>query len=152
MKLNKQWLAGFLDGEGSFGICRRKQFNGKKLDGRYYYMPFVAVSQAGKENLWILKELKNEFGEGIYDYKRSNWSSKWKPAWKWSITNSRAVEFSQWIKDDLLVKKQQAEILAQYPLFLRAGHTRTDEECQAQEEAYQKLKKLNQRGIATAEA
>jgi len=149
MNLDKKWLAGFLDGEGSFGVSRKTVTrNGFTWE---LFQPFVVLSQSGEKNLWILEELKKAFGEGIYDYRRSNWSPKWKPAWKWQISNSRAVKFAEWIKDDLLVKKQQAEVLSKFPVG-KAGIKRSEEIFNGQKETYKKLKILNQRGTATAEA
>jgi hypothetical protein len=138
--LNKQaYLAGIIDGEGTIGIYRCKQKNGRH---QWCYRLFLLV--AGTDPIlaqWLKEnfEAKISWVTGSY-YSKNGWKTPFRAAW----TTKKAKKLIIELLPFLLVKKQQAVLSLQFPTNY--------EQCpELRESLYFKMKELNRRGCAVAE-
>ncbi len=92
-----QWLAGYLEGEGSF-VC--------KSSG-------VAIV-AGSTDLDVLESIQKIFGGSIYKIKTRQ--SHWKQAWRWQITGLQACDLAVELKDFMHLRRKIAieKLIGQY--------------------------------------
>jgi hypothetical protein len=109
-KLDKRYIAGFFDGEGSIGIYRNK---GSK-DDRYlsgYRRPcwvrVVTINVAYKSTLSLIHK---QFGGSFrLLYGRDK---RWKPIWSWSIGSKEGIKrFLTFILSYIREKKKQAKVM-----------------------------------------
>jgi hypothetical protein len=66
----KSWAAGFLDGEGSFTIEKRKNNHRSKNGPEFYYAPKLAVHLRDDDEQSV-RALQKAFGVNGYCYKRT---------------------------------------------------------------------------------
>lgn len=95
------WMAGFVDGEGSIGICsvgKNKQYAAK-----------LTVCNTNKESVDIFTK---EFGgkTRLRNYK-SERKIKWKPCYEWQVTNLIALNAISKLRKYLKIKNKQADIV-----------------------------------------
>ena len=103
------YLAGFMDGEGSFSIVKTYQIV-KAVDGtkskKIRYHLHIKIANT---NLPVLQWIVENFGGVVYTKK--NWNPKWKQRYDWTLTkNSRIEVFILGILPYLQIKKEQAQI------------------------------------------
>jgi len=96
MRLNHRYVAGIVDGEGSFTIGRVAPQGGRN---RYTYRLYMAVTN---QNLLLLESLKETYGVGSIMISTG--------AYQWIVANRQAEMIIRKIKKHLLIKKEQAEI------------------------------------------
>lgn len=96
-----EYLAGFVDGEGSLSLNRIPRL-GRSTE---YCTRFTIVNS----NLWILEEIQKELGGTIADVGQRN--SKWKVVYALIWTNSAAERLLRNLAPILRVKARQAEAL-----------------------------------------
>jgi hypothetical protein len=105
---NAAYLAGFMDGEGSFSIVKtyqiKKRVDGSKVKGIRYHL-HVKITNTNKQVLdWIVEH----FGGQLSNKKQV---CDWKPKWDLTITgNGKMESFILAILPYLIVKKQQAQV------------------------------------------
>lgn len=131
-------LAAFLDGEGCITITFRHR---KKRSAVYHiYQPHVVISNSDKR---LIDWLEHTFG---------GWISKLQPKYPnsklmytWHMNNVR--ELLSKVYPYLVLKREQAKILMDFPLPKSRNGARTEKEKLEQERAYQKIRKLNKMGV-----
>jgi len=149
MNISKQYIAGFVDGEGYFGIIKKTS---KVCTQGYYYTPVLKIAQVCK-NDEVLKAIKEFIGYGNLEFRKSS---------KYNVADSSALEFRGMkrvipIIDKLLpyliVKKKQAELLKEFSKIKigRSGYSHDIETDRKRTEIYHKVKFLNKRGLAETE-
>jgi len=138
-EITLDYLAGFIDGEGSFSIYKAKKRKVEKIAIQF-------TVQIANTNLEILKMIQNQYGGKIYLLKRKNKS--WKPIWKLMWTGEKAISISILIKDKLIVRKKQAELMASIvrPENFTRWHPMYQDYRMQREKAIIELNKLNRRG------
>jgi hypothetical protein len=103
------YLAGFMDGEGSFSIVKTYQIvkavDGTKSKNARYHLHIKIANT----NLPVLQWIVDNFGGTVYTKK--NWKAEWKQRYDWTITkNSRMEAFILGILPYLIIKREQAKI------------------------------------------
>lgn len=94
--INKQYIAGFFDGEGSIGIYT----TGKKS---LHLRVQLVQGYAGYN---ILHELKSRFGGNLSKAKSISGNDKF----NWQLNSQPAMQFLIWLEPKLQLKKDQARI------------------------------------------
>jgi len=136
------YIAGLIDGEGS--ICLYPYLGkGRKLNR------VEATIQIGNTNKNALEKVKEFTGIG-HVYLHNAWKKKnYKPCYTYTINNRiEILQFLLQIKDSLIIKKPQAEVMLE---FLRT-HRRGEHMSKKDLELIEKMKKLNLRGLLKNEA
>jgi len=100
--LDRKYLAGFFDGEGSIGIYGR---NLDRTKTKRYYVLVVSLAQSGAWGKHVLTELKEHWGGSVYGQEGSK-----KKMWKWNISADKAADFLSWLREDLILKKDEADL------------------------------------------
>lgn len=101
-----QYLAGFIDGEGSIGIYRKKQRNksGRCLE--------VQISQTQTiETRLVLNKLKEKYGGCITD---KHCYGNQRPWIRYKASSLRALQLIRDIYPYLIIKKNQAKVAIEY--------------------------------------
>lgn len=138
------YWAGFVDGEGTLGITKKK--NPDHILG-FSYVPYASISHT---NLSILQELRSTFGGKIHQYKTHTSAFKnGKQVYQWWIDSKSMRNFLASIQPYLKLKSKQAKIISNYQ-ELRSKHYKSYVPkvfWKVAEQAYQELKVLNRRGL-----
>lgn len=128
---NIWYLAGFIDGEGCIRISKSKH---KKVN----YTPIhlkVVIANTNKEIIEWIDKNTNYYGK-IYTVNRKNPNHK--TAYYWALSgNRKVVDFLNTMKEFLIVKKKQAELLSNGYLHLNEIE---------RDNFINEIKKLNKRG------
>src|SRR5271157_2596022 len=100
------YLAGIIDGEGSFYICRRLNY------GKYFsYHPRFQVVNTNRE---VMEWIKNTFGGLIYDKPRIKHNPKWKMQIEWITTVGLMDQLLPLIIPYLIIKKPHALVMMEF--------------------------------------
>ena len=131
-------LAAFLDGEGCITILSRKR---KTLYGVYHiYQPHVMIANTDKR---LIDWLKRNFGG--WESKRQPSNPNSRVAYTWYMTNVKGLLRRAY--SYLILKREQAQIIIDFPVSKKANGNRTEEDKGRQEQAYLKVRQLNKRGV-----
>lgn len=143
MILDYRYVAGLFDGEGWIELTKA---SGKRWRMKRDYAFF---SRAGLQirELSIIESLQETFGGKIYTTKPS--SIKHSVTYRWCIFGNDCTKFCNNILPFLLAKKAQAELIIKFQEEKRINGNKplTDERYMFYFECYDKMKKLNKRGI-----
>lgn len=129
--MNNSYLAGFLDGEGYIGIHR----NAHKWGCSYG----IDIS-IGNNNLTVLEKIQEKFGGKIYIRKIYK-GHKQEYSLFWSGENAKNLLLQ--IKDELIIKKEQAEYAINFPMGEGRGTKTAPKIRELQELLYSIIKFLN---------
>lgn len=147
--ISKEYIAGFLDGEGYVGLIKRKSVASNR---GFYYKPVVKIAQRTKDSevLNILKDMYGGFLSNRKAFGNSNESSMWELASKKQIK-----PFLEDISRLSLIKKEQIKIVLDFISIKELKNSLSENEKQEiykqQSLCHQKLLKLNKRGLAETE-
>lgn len=133
-KIEKAYLAGLVDGEGTVTLSRKHSNE----------TPSPEVSIANN-SLQLLGWVKNVVGTGKITSKRKN-----KPhhaqSYTWSIRDNKVISFLDEIKNYLIVKKQQAKLITKkYKACTPRNGKYTPEMLERKLQLVAQIRKLNQR-------
>lgn len=138
-KLTASYLAGYLDGEGYFGIyiVRKK-----------HYISCIKATSVDRD---IIEGLVKSFG-GYFYHRTFKGNSK--DAYSWTLTDKKVVPFIESIIPYLRMKKKQAEIILKREKLKeqidnkggRKGMVYSEEIIKKMEWYYKEIKRLNHRG------
>ncbi len=116
--MNLDYLAGFIDGEGTIGF--------EKSPGRY--VPYISISNT---NLDVLEKIKNFLQEEGINSKldaRKQRNERWAVSYVLLIRWQYAVKLASKLKERLVIKRKQAELLADvYPVITPRNGKYTEE-------------------------
>lgn len=149
--MSKQYIAGFIDGEGYLGIVKRK-----RSDGTFYRLNIkVAQSLKEKDAVYVFfNELKDCYG-GYISKTRNPINKNQNPSVMWEIVHQKRIKkFLDDIQPYLILKKEQAKILQKYisiPNLTNANNQVNRDIKNQREELYLAIRKLNKRGLAETE-
>lgn len=113
------YAAGFIDGEGSFIIARRKERPGTYLMG-VQHIPKITAANTDTRPLYFLKTL---FGGSVCMVKRRR--PQHAQGYLWTVGNKTAIQTARLLEPFLKVKQEQARILICYKddaLWHRGGN------------------------------
>jgi len=148
-KLTAAYIAGFLDGEGYFGIMKRHK--GRE---RADYLPVIKATSVDKEIIeWFYKSY------GGWMNKRKFKNKNQKDAYTWVLAGKKIEPFLRKIYPYLKLKKKQADILLKrIKLYDKIGTGKRigsgsnlkypDEIMREIKDLYRQIRKLNKRGVS----
>jgi hypothetical protein len=147
------YLAGLIDGEGSFVIQKTEveKIAKSSKSKTPKYLAYFCIGMVDKQPLDMIQET---IGSGkVYEERVPNRRSIWRIRFAGRIT---LIPFIQNLLPYLIVKKKQAELLLDFCLnWVTPGKKEhgyrdrvSNEELQRREEAYLKMRKLNAVGAA----
>ena len=135
----RAYVAGIVDGEGTICISSHFAPHSKHLS----HSLRVSISTT---DLRLMVWLEENVGAGSIQSKpRKN--SKWKTEYRWNVNGSNAERLLQAIKNDLVLKREQAEVALEFrSLAVSAGAELEAELVESREALKQRLHVLNKRG------
>ncbi|MEK6884884.1 MAG: LAGLIDADG family homing endonuclease [Nanoarchaeota archaeon] len=135
--ITKEYLAGFVDGEGSISCYKRKDIRTKK---GFTINTIFSITNTNKE---IMQEIK-QIIKGKLFFKNNGKNAK--VCYSFQIQDIKTIkEFLGIIKDKLILKKQQAELMIEY--CKSRQNNKGKEYSQREIEIAETITKLNKRGV-----
>lgn len=104
--MNKDYLAGFFDGEGCIRISKMFRKHYSKFGDCYDYALGTKVTNTNKI---VLDKCKNLYGGFVGEVKDKR-KSTYKTVYSWELKSNDAVNFLKDVLPLLIVKKQEAEL------------------------------------------
>ena len=101
-KLEYAYLAGIMDGEGTFGIYRSK-------DGRNHHLRCYVVNTDPKLITWLY----DTFGGLVYS-RKSKKNPHWKLKYEWVLCKGETVDLVELLLPYLIIKRDQAELAIKF--------------------------------------
>lgn len=132
-KVDKAYLAGIVDGEGTVTLMKHHR--------NETHTPYVSVAN---NNLKLLQWIKNKVGGNICSKKKR--LPHHHDSYTWSARQDRAIRLLNEIKCFLIIKKPQADLItAKYKLVTNRAGRYTPELLNRKMKLVAKIRKLNQR-------
>ena len=134
-------LAAFVDGEGTIGVYKHKQYWG------YSYIQTLIVTNS---DIRLITWLIDNFG-GKYPKPKKYENKNWKDGYQWQLTGKNSYKLLKDIREHLLLKREQADCAIDlYEKISRWRYSGSSpmpkHKKELSEELYQKCKKLNKTG------
>ena len=129
------YLAGFIDGEGSFIICKRLHTN--EFGTWKGYSLFIDI---GNTNLEVLQWIKNKTGNTSEIYINPQKGNR-KQMYRMRINAKLSKKLAEELLPYLIVKREQADVFLKFPFDKKRLNS------VLKEQLFQEMKKLNFRGI-----
>ena len=139
--VDKGYIAGILDGEGSLSVYISTNRNGS--------FRVVALIKVGMTNKDIIYWLKDVTGLGSINERKPK-NPKWKTAYVWEVAGGNQVsQLLLSVGDCLRVKKDHARIMLElcYLLSQNKGRLKERFEPVRQLEIYYEMRELNKKGV-----
>jgi hypothetical protein len=137
-KVDKAYIAGIVDGEGSIGLWRHHK--------NETHSPNVTIAN---NNLDLLKWIQLRVGGVIVSKKKRQIHHA--NSYAWSLRMDKAISFLNEIKVYLIVKKQQADLITtEYKKVTHRSGKYTSEMLAKKEELVAKIRKLNKRQVKSS--
>lgn len=137
-ELQRAWLAGFIDGEGSIGIYRKKSIHARASHD--YGVRILAVNT----NQEVMEYIKVLVGSGCSWISKKGYKANWRPCHRWQAFGENARDIVRQILPYLKVKRAIAELVLTMPICSRNG--RTADDIARQEAIFASAKMMNRRG------
>jgi len=128
-EIEKAYITGLIDGEGSIYISLRAHPNGNRI-----YCFYVSVVNTYKE---IIEYLKNKLN-GSIQYRKAR-DIKNKDLWRWAIGGVGTIKIIEALFPYFIIKKEQAKIILQF-------HKEQFSSSKRKFELWQKMRFLNKKG------
>jgi hypothetical protein len=112
------WLAGFLDGEGSFTIVAQRGARDCHVRST---ICAVGVSQAAPR-LEVLNWLRSRIGGSVANHGTEKRNPRHNKSARWGVSGKLAVEVCQAVYPHLRLKRRQAEIIVEHQATKLASH------------------------------
>ncbi len=152
-EIEKAYLAGLFDGEGSVSVARTKP-NNKNRDRTYRYTLEVTLTNTHQKTIEMFSKLFN----GSYSRIRHHDKVGWKDAHCIRWSSLKAKSFLEELLPYLIIKKEQAKLAIEFQerktqkrgfVPVKAGrglsHRLSDEEIKKRHYYYDKIVRLNNR-------
>jgi len=135
------YIAGIIDGEGT--ICLNKCV--WKHRNEVYFRPFIKIANT---NLEMLVSIQEMLGVGSIELERES-IGKWKACHTLRFSANMIRSFLPAITDSLIIKKQQALLLAEFLKFSNRSNGRNFKSLNRDKYNfyYEEIKRLNTRGV-----
>lgn len=132
-EVEKAYIAGIVDGEGTIGLWRHHK--------NETHTPNVTVAN---NSLTLLQWIRSKVGGVIVSKKKRQ--AHHGDSYAWSIRQDRAISFLNEIKGYLIIKKQQAELITgEYKAVTHRAGKYTPEMLAKKAALVAKIRNLNQR-------
>ena len=132
-EVEKAYIAGIVDGEGSIGLWRHHK--------NETHTPNVSIAN---NSLPLLQWIQSKAGGGIVSKKKRQ--AHHGDSYAWVLRQDRAISFSNEIKSYLIIKKQQAGLITgEYKAVTHRAGKYTPEMLIKKEALVAKIRKLNLR-------
>ena len=133
--MNLDYLAGFIDGEGTVGLSKRKNS----------YIPYVSISNTNAE---VIKQINLELnGINSTTVIRKAMKANHKDALGLTVRWQHAIKLCVLLKDKLIIKHNQANIIVnEYPKCTPRNGRYNETNKKAKQVIVNKLHLLNSRG------
>lgn len=138
-EIEKAWLAGFIDGEGSIGIYRKKSKHGRGGHDFGVRLLVVNTNQAAMDYVKALT------GCGCSWISKKGYKANWKPCHRWQAFGENARDLVRQLLPYLRIKRAIAELVLTMPICSRGG--RSPQDIAAQEILFAQAKVMNRRGL-----
>lgn len=142
MNITKQYIAGFVDGEGYMGIVKKTS---KFCGAGYYYTPVLKIAQISR-NDEVLKAIREFIGFGNLETRKFKDKNSSDATSLEFIGMKRVTPIVEKLYPYLIVKKKQAKILMDFAKLPRGAKHKSDLQ---RTRLYEQIKFLNRRGLAT---
>lgn len=150
MLVSKEYIAGFIDGEGCLGITRK---NTPQCKYGYRFVPYIKVAQVEKHS-YILDIFKERYGGHIAKTRKHGGNQN--NSVMWELKNNAVVKrMVEDLIDFLVIKKPQAKVLLEFTSIRKGVNGNSNEHKKIRREIYyeketlyEEIKQLNQRGLA----
>lgn len=129
------YIAGFIDGEGSFSICKTKSTPRKMADGsKKIYVVYKLVVDVTNTNRTVLDLIHNMFGGGVYPGNQKKRNPRYLPRFAWRCNNTEERErFIEAILPYLRMKRKQAKLALKFSrMYKQEGLHKKREEMRKQ--------------------
>ena len=132
-EVEKAYLAGIIDGEGSIGLWRHHK--------NETATPNVSVAN---NSLKLLQWIKQRAGGTIVSKKKRK--AHHNDLYAWSVRQDRAIRLLNDVKEFLIIKRKQAELItSEYKSVTHPAGKYTSQMLKKKQRLVDKIKKLNQR-------
>ena len=140
------YIAGIIDGEGT--ICLSKCV--WKNRNEVYFRPFIKIANT---NLDMLVAIQKMVGTGSISLERADFG-KWKACHTLRFSANMIRIFLPAITDSLIIKKQQALLLAEFLKFSNRSNGRNFKSLNRDKYNfyYEEIKRLNTRGVVAKDS
>jgi hypothetical protein len=108
-ELKKAYWAGFIDGEGSIKIIRRKPSLVRR-EKNYTYRPCLSISNTDRG---IIEQLKEDFNCGTI-WRKKPYRENHKQAYGWYVWNRKCLAIMEILLPYLIIKRKQAELVVEF--------------------------------------
>ncbi|MFA5306860.1 MAG: LAGLIDADG family homing endonuclease [Candidatus Babeliales bacterium] len=130
------YLAGLIDGEGSFFIAKIK----RKTKNGFTYTPTMVIINTSK----VIIDLCNTYGG---HYQAQEYTVNWKIVHRWFFSRRLVEHYLPQIMPYLRIKPEQAKVMMEAIAIPRGtGYDLTDEDFKKLNDCRTRLMKLNERG------
>lgn len=106
--ISLQYLAGFMDGEGCFGVYSQKKGTGVCRHAS------IILSQSGDSGLKLLEQIQTQFGGKIYQHLKIGESGATKDAYKLYWNKEEGIKLLTSLIPHLILKKTSAQEVLTY--------------------------------------
>lgn len=145
--MNEYYLAGLFDGEGWFSIRRAKAslYRGTRE------WAYQCSSHLVMRERYIIEAIQDRFGGTIRQVKKR--SENHSDYWEWHLGGRDSVIFCEAMKDKLIAKARQAQLIIDFQAAKAENGNRPvpDERYAFYGECYEKMKTLNAKGVGKFE-
>lgn len=136
-EVEKAYIAGFFDGEGTITLRKARR---KTDPSRYSISPFLIV---GNTHEGVINWLRETTGIGIVYGGTKPFKDYWARTWRWQVISNQARVLLVDLLPYLIIKKEEAEIVINFP---KMEKRRFDEAIyQKQVECLQTIREINRR-------
>jgi len=136
--LDIAWMAGIVDGEGTFVTWKTTSSRGKKVNWFKYRLSVAMINQIA------VQKCKDISGYGTVSQNRL--TSTGKPVWSWKVEAKTAAKVAILLLPYLVVKRNQAELFISLAATMNQyGNTKTptDETLLYREQLFEQIRNLN---------
>lgn len=138
------YLAGFWDGEGSFGVSSHTV---RRPYGNYpSFQHFAVVTNTDKPVLEYIQKMLDAGALISLKAYLSQQNPKWREAWKLQFSSREGRQLAALLLPHLRIKSEQAKILIDWPHKKAGGQSRDLVTHEKQRLLYEQMKALNHRG------
>ena len=136
------YIAGFWDADGSFSVSPNTHH---RPYGARTYQSFQRSVHASNTHYGVLAWIMEQFGVGSITQVRVAHDNL-RTAWKLHFSANDSRDVARLLAPYLIIKKQQAEIIAAWTNKKAGGHSRDEETHRLQAGLYEQVKHLNRKG------
>lgn len=155
MEVDKAYIAGIFDGEGTIGIYKHKSKDSAKRRG-YVYETTLYVVNTDKQ---LIELMYSYFGGNMRTRKKQKENHK--TSYAWNISGSKVINVLEIILPYLRLKKRQGELLIEFQkikdslkMFFIKNPNNYNRPCAygkiytpRMHKIYKEIRKMNKRGI-----